>query len=126
MNATIDWDKDIMVVQLSGTLDFDKAYEFREKGLKHFIKDKVILSLKDLDFVGSTGMSSFVQTLAEISLQNPNGLQVCNVSLEYMRMLEPHFNEKFQVFENVEDIKNSITQANDGALEVKIKEDFLD
>lgn len=106
MDARIQFEEDIVIVKLSGVLDFDKAFEFRQKSLRYLLEKKVVFSLEELSFVGSTGMSSFVETLAEISKKNPNGLRVCNVGLEYKRLLEPYFNEKFQLFSNLEQAKN--------------------
>lgn len=102
MDAMIVLENDVLIVTLSGTMDFDKAYEFRKKSLRHFLQNKVVFSLKGLNFVGSTGMSSFVETLAEISQKNPNGLSLCEVGLEYKRLLEPYFNEKLQIYANVD------------------------
>jgi anti-anti-sigma factor len=105
MDAVVVWDKDVLVVTLSGTMDFDKAFEFRKKSLRHFIQNKVVFSLKNLNFVGSTGMSSFVETIAEISQKNPNGIGLCEVGLEYKRLLEPYFNEKLQLYPNLDEAK---------------------
>lgn len=107
VNAEIILEKDILIVTLSGTLDFNKAYEFKRKSFRHFLQNKVVFSLKDLNFVGSTGMSSFVETLAELSQKNPNGLRVCDVGLEYKRLLEPYFSDKFQLCLNLEEAKQS-------------------
>lgn len=101
MDANIVVDQDILIVTLSGTMDFDKAFEFRKKSLRHFLQNRVVFSLKELNFVGSTGLSSFVETLSELSQKNPNGLSLCDVGLEYKRLLEPYFSEKLQIFEDV-------------------------
>ncbi len=114
MNANITLEEDILVVTLSGTLDFDKAFEFKRKGFRHFLQNKVVFSLRDLDFVGSTGMSSFVETLVELSEKNPNGLSVCDVGLEYKRLLEPYLSEKFQIYLNLSEAKQKVVLKTDG------------
>ena len=105
MDANIMFEEDILIVQLSGVLDFDKAFEFRQKSMQHLTEKKVVFSLKELSFIGSTGMSSFIETIAELAQKNPNGVRVCNVGLEYKRLLEPYFNEKLQIFADIEQAK---------------------
>ncbi len=105
MDANIKLDQDILIVTLSGTMDFDKAFEFRKKSLRHFLRNRVVFSLKELNFVGSTGLSSFIETLSELAEKNPNGLCLCDVGLEYKRLLEPYFNEKLQIFADIEHAK---------------------
>ncbi len=105
MEAIIEWDNEVIVVKLSGTLDFDKAFEFRKKSLRHFIQNKVVFSIKDLNFVGSTGMSSFVETLSELSEKNPNGVLICDVGLEYKRLLETFLNDKFKICDDLNQAK---------------------
>ena len=114
MDANIVVDQDILIVTLSGTMDFDKAFEFRKKSLRHFLQNRVVFSLKELNFVGSTGLSSFVETLSELSQKNPNGLSLCDVGLEYKRLLEPYFSEKLQIYTDVEQAKLGPVQKPEG------------
>lgn len=107
MEASVNWEDNVIIVKLSGTLDFDKAYEFKKKSLRHFIQNKVVFSIKDLNFVGSTGMSSFIETLSEISVKNPNGVLVCDVGLEYKRLFETFLNDKLQICNSVSEAKQT-------------------
>ena len=105
MEASITRDKDMLIVSISGVLDFDKAYEFKKSGLSHFMNSKVVFCLDNLDFVGSTGMSSFVETLFEISQENINGVALCGVGLEYMRLVEPYIGDRLKVFNSLDSAK---------------------
>lgn len=106
MRALMQWHEDIVVVSISGQLDFEKAYEFRKKSLRHFMQNKVIFSLKELSFVGSTGLSSFAETLNKIASENPNGLGLCDVSFEYEKLLHPFLSEKLVIFKTLDVAKN--------------------
>lgn len=106
MKALMHWQDDIVVVEISGQIDFEKAYEFRKKSLRHFIQNKVIFSLKELSFVGSTGLSSFAETLNTIAAQNPNGLGLCDVSFEYEKLLQPFVSEKLVIFKTLDNAKS--------------------
>lgn len=101
MKALMEWHDDVVVVSISGLLDFERAYEFRKKSLRHFMQNKVIFSLKELSFVGSTGLSSFAETLSQIAARNPNGLGLCDVSFEYEKLLQPYIGEKLIIFKNL-------------------------
>jgi anti-anti-sigma factor len=112
VDAKVVWDKDIVVVNLSGTMDFDKAFEFRKKSFRHFLQNKVVFSLKELNFIGSTGISSFVDTLTELAKQNPNGVKLCNVGLEFRKLLEVHIDHKLQLFTDIESAKKQPENSN--------------
>lgn len=112
MKALMEWHDDIVVVSISGLLDFEKAYEFRKKSLRHFMQNKVIFSLKELSFVGSTGLSSFAETLSQISVKNPNGLSLCDVSFEYEKLLQPYVGEKLMIFKSLNIAKDHFALRN--------------
>lgn len=106
MEASVSREKDMIIISISGVLNFDKVYEFKKKSLAYFLEGKVVFCLDDLDFVGSTGMSSFVETLFEISQENSNGIALCGVGLEYMRLVEPYVGDQLKVFNSLESAKN--------------------
>ncbi len=102
MKAKIEWQQDVLVVGLDGQIDFENVREFRKKSLRHFTQNKVIFRLDGLDFVGSTGLMDFVQTLKEVSELNPNGIGLCQLSFEFEKLLQNHETHKLLVFEDFE------------------------
>jgi hypothetical protein len=102
MVAKLSWYGDIMIVGLEGQLDFESVSQFRKKSQRHFTQNKVIFSLKELSFVGSTGVQDFVKVLAEISDRNPFGLGVAEARSEYELLLEPYQGHALVMFKSLE------------------------
>jgi anti-anti-sigma regulatory factor len=49
---------------------------------------QIIFNLENLEFVGSSGISSFVQALKEFNLQAPSRPIYCNVKSEFKRIIK--------------------------------------
>ncbi len=102
MVAKLSWYEDIMIVGLQGQLNFESASQFKKKSKRHFTQNKVIFSLRDLNFVGSTGVQDFVNALAELSEKNPYGLGIAEAKAEYERLLEPYQGHSLVIFKSLE------------------------
>jgi MFS superfamily sulfate permease-like transporter len=102
MVAKLSWYGDIMIVGLQGQLDFESVNQFRKKSQRHFAQNKVIFSLKNLNFVGSTGVQDFVRVLAELSEKNPYGLGVAEARSEYELLLEPYQGHSLVMFKSLD------------------------
>ncbi|MBK9293388.1 MAG: STAS domain-containing protein [Oligoflexia bacterium] len=104
MQAKIKKTGDITVVELSGKLDFETAEPFRDTCYDVLLNNKVVFNLKDLSFVGSTGIGVFVNTLKEFSQKNPVPPKFCNVKSEFKKIFNSEQSEEvvnpFQVFED--------------------------
>jgi anti-anti-sigma factor len=77
---------DTMIVSMEGRLDFETAGPLREdlgKLVKQAKTDtvprKIIVNCENLEFVGSSGISSFVQTLKEFNTIAPIRPRYANV-----------------------------------------------
>jgi len=102
MDAKLSWYGDIMIVDLSGQLDFESVSNFRKKSDRHFTQNKVIFFLRDLSFVGSTGIKDFVSILSELSEKNPFGLGVAEARSEYQVLLEPYQGHTLVLFKTLD------------------------
>lgn len=109
---------DTIIVHMDGTLDFETHVPLREdlsKLIRHAKTDtvakKIIFNLERLEFVGSSGISSFVQTLKEFNTAAPTKPAYCNVKSEFKRVIKA-FDEQdqFVFFENEERAKKSFDQ----------------
>lgn len=109
---------DTLVVTMDGKLDFETHLPLREnlsKVLKEAKTDstakKIIVNMEKLEFVGSSGISSFVQTLKEFNSVAPSKPRYCNVKSEFKRVIKAFDNDDgFEFFENEERAKKSIDQ----------------
>lgn len=118
MKTLITKNGDTVVVNLDGRLDFETNIPFKED-LDKLIDDtktdsaptKFIFNLENLEFVGSSGISGFVQTLKDFSESTSTKPRYCNVRSEFRRIFKA-FDEKevFEFFDNEDRAKKSFDQ----------------
>lgn len=109
---------DTIVVVMDGRLDFETYVPLREdlsKIIDHSQKDsvpkKIIFNLDKLEFVGSSGISSFVQTLKEFNASSPTKPRYCHVKSEFKRIIKAFDDEdQFEFYENEDRAKKSFNQ----------------
>src|SRR4029078_11931911 len=95
MKTQIKKEGDTIVVSMDGWLDFEAQAPLREdlaKLTKQVSTDslprKIIFNFENLEFVGSSSISSFIQTLMEfnqVSLIKP---RYCNVKSEFQQIIQ--------------------------------------
>ncbi len=121
---------DTIIVSMGGTLDFETSVPLREE-LGRVIRQtqrysngtgassgaqgpgdlKIIFNLEDLEFVGSSGISSFVQALREFNAAAPSRPRYCNVKSEFKRVIKAFDEEQaFEFFDNEERARKSFDQ----------------
>lgn len=117
MRTQIKRQGDTIVVSMDGKLDFGTYVPLRENLGKliqnHKMTDsaeptKIIFNFENLEFVGSSGISSFVQTLKEFNQSTPLKPRYCNVRSEFRRIIKAFDEaEAFEIFENEEGARMS-------------------
>src|SRR5579864_5702068 len=100
MQAKIRKDGDVTVVELHGKLDFETAEPFRETCQDILINNKVIFNLADLNFVGSSGIGAFINTLKDFASNNPVPPKFCFVRSEFKKIFSSGENDQFQIFDD--------------------------
>jgi len=124
MKTKITKNGDTVVVSMDGRLDFETAIPLREN-LSKLIKretaphpnrtdstpTKFIFNLEKLEFVGSSGISSFVQTLKDFNAAAPIRPRYCHVKSEFQQVIKA-FDEQaeFEFFDNEDRAKKSYDQ----------------
>ncbi len=88
MDANFRLSGGVVVVELSGRLDFQSAEPFRKACLENLVSQRVVFDLKDLNFVGSLGLTDFVQTLGSMAQHSPSAVRFCRVGPEFRRLFE--------------------------------------
>ena len=66
MKATIKQEGELTIIEIKGYLDYESAFPLKDsiqEIYKSNANSKLVFDLKGLEFVGSTGVSSFVKTL---------------------------------------------------------------
>lgn len=92
----------IMVVELIGRLDFESTEPFRRTCLEKLMAERVIFDLRNLNFVGSLGLTEFVSTLDNLKKVSRPGVRFCGVSSEFRRLFEANGFSPQEMFDNQE------------------------
>lgn len=79
---------EVVVVELNGRLDFESSEPFRRTCLERLVSQKVVFDLRNLNFVGSLGLTDFMATLEDMARQSRPGVKFCGVSSEFRRLFE--------------------------------------
>jgi len=94
MKTQIKKNGDTIVVTVLGKLDYESQQPFKED-LRKIIREsktdtvpsKVIFNLEKLEFVGSSGISNFVQTLKEFNDRSQSKPRYCHVRSEFQKII---------------------------------------
>lgn len=83
---------ELLHIQLKGCLNFEDSLPLRKKLQVLIIKktnkdQKILLDLEHLDFVGSSGIGIFIETLKILFIEFPN-INVSNFKFEFYRVLK--------------------------------------
>lgn len=106
---------DTVVICMDGKLDYEIQGNLKQdltklaSGLKSDVAPKkIIFNLENLEFVGSSGISSFVQSLQEINNSSSIKPRYCNVRSEFQRVMKA-FDEEglFEFYDNEERARRS-------------------
>lgn len=115
MKTNVKRNGDTVIVSMDGKLEFENQDPLKEnlKTLINRVKTdsvaaKIIFNLEKLEFVGSSGISSFVQTLNEINKESTIRPRYCGVKSEFKRIMKA-FDESdcFEFHENEDRAKRS-------------------
>jgi anti-anti-sigma factor len=103
---------EVTIVTIRGSLDIEKTQPFREACLRHLLGKKVVFNMENAAFVGSTGLTAFLETIRTLSEENLHGLKVVGVQAEFKR-----------IFQNLEIQKLQMHESEAGALSSFVFED---
>jgi anti-anti-sigma factor len=87
MEAKFYNDGEFTVVALSGRLEIEKTHAFREACLTSLQGKKVIFCMKDLNFVGSTGIQGFFQIIREFNDKNAVKAKIAALKPDFQRLV---------------------------------------
>jgi anti-anti-sigma factor len=119
MKTQIRKNGDTVVVAMEGKMDFEMQDNLRQS-LHQIVADanktdqaaaKIVFDLQELQFVGSSGISNFIQTLKEVSSKTDQKPRYCGVSSEFKRVMQALDESKtFEFYDTEERAKKSFDQ----------------
>lgn len=115
MKTTIRNEGDWIIVAIDGYLDVEDQVPFQDRleGILEGSKlnrtpKKVIFDLANLEFVGSTGISAFVNTLKSFNNRFNSRPRYCNVKTEFQRIIQAFDQDQlFEFYETREHAERS-------------------
>ena len=114
MKTRIKQVDDAMVVSIEGHLSYetheplrDHLFEIMEQARVQHPDKKIIFNFENLEFVGSSGISAFINSLKELTDEGSSP-KYCNVATEFQRVMKA-FDESnlFQFYESEEKARKS-------------------
>ncbi len=108
MKARIKNNQDSIILYIDGKVDYetqDDVCVFINKTLAKNRKDetpkRVVVNLQNLEFVGSTGITQFVQNLKAIHTENHSAPKYCGVRSEFQKIIKAFDAEnEFEFFDD--------------------------
>ncbi len=109
---------DTMVVTMDGRLDFETQEPLKQdlsrimqKTKTDSAATKIIFNLEKLEFVGSSGISNFIQTLKDFGTRAPVKPRYCNVKSEFKKVMKAFDEEAdFEFYDNEDRARKSFDQ----------------
>jgi anti-anti-sigma factor len=106
---------DTMVVTMDGRLNHEAQEPFRQdltrlmqNSRTDSVPKKIIFNFENLEFVGSSGISAFVQTLREFNTRSSLRPRYCHVKSEFRRVMKAFDEENlFEFHDNEERARRS-------------------
>lgn len=116
LRANISNQGNVTVISLQGRLDFETQDVLREN-ITILMKEgrQVVIDLNDLSFIGSSGITQFFYSLAELNTGDNVPLTLCNVKSEIRRIINAYDLKKtFTIHNTREDAVNGFFRSGHG------------
>lgn len=105
MEAKLFQDGEILIVHLKGRVDYDTVESFRKTCDNHLFRHKVVFDLSALTFVGSIGITDFVDAVISLNLKSQQGVKFSSVSSEFRRIFQAREIQNLELYEDSEKAK---------------------
>lgn len=93
---------DVSVVFVSGQLEMEKTKQFRQIAESAISNSKVIFSLDNLSFVGSSGIQIFFNTISELKTKHQKNCRIVGLKNDFKRILTFSQLEHLELFDNID------------------------
>ena len=107
MDAKVENRNGVFVVNLIGQMNFESADQLKTQCIKNFSTRDIIFNLKDLSFVGSSGITPFLELLDVMSKNLGPRFKICSVGTDFMRLFESSDSEGIEIYRDVTDAERA-------------------
>lgn len=102
MQAKVQIRGEVTIVELKGRVDIEVTEAFRKQCLGALMGRKVVFDLSGLNFVGSTGILPFLESMQDFAIKNPHAYKLCQVGSEFKKIFLATSLSHIEIFENVD------------------------
>lgn len=88
MNIRLILDGEITVVSLSGRIEIEKTQAFRQACLTNFADRKVVFCMRNLNFVGSSGIQNFFGILNQLNHERKLNVKIAGLNPDFQRLFQ--------------------------------------
>lgn len=95
-------DGEITIVSLSGRIEIEKTLTFKAACLKNFSDRKVVFCMKNLSFVGSSGIQNFFSILNELNTESTMSAKIAGLNADFQRLFQFSDCKNLEAHESIE------------------------
>lgn len=88
MKIDVNANSESVVMSFTGFLDFESVGQFSEVMNKLSLSKKLVFDFKDLEFVGSSGITSFIDTIDKIYQKHEGQIKLAGVGSDFRKIIE--------------------------------------
>lgn len=120
MRAQVAKSGEVTVVYISGQINYETVDPFRETCMRQFRDEKVVFNLQNLNFVGSSGITQFIQTIGDLASSNPSGLKLCRVGSEFKKVFVSGNFPGLEIYEEQAQAENAFLKGEEALLQTAV------
>ncbi|WP_413587538.1 STAS domain-containing protein [Bdellovibrio sp. HCB274] len=102
MELKLVLDGDITIISLSGRIEIEKTQSFKKACLTTLADKKVVFCMKNLNFVGSSGIQSFFGLLNELNVEKQLNVKIAGLTPDFQRLFAFSQCPALEVHESIE------------------------
>lgn len=102
MDLKLVLDGDITIISLSGRIEIEKTQSFRQACLSTLADKKVVFCMKNLNFVGSSGIQSFFGVLNDLNSNKKLNVKIAGLTPDFQRLFAFSQCPALEVHESIE------------------------
>lgn len=99
MDAEVEKHGEVLLVHLKGKLDFEAVEYFDKTCEQKWLGRKLVFNLENLNFVGSQGITTFMESVLSLGRQYNGLVKLCNVRTEFRRLFEANQSGEVEIFD---------------------------
>lgn len=102
MEVKLVLDGEIAIVSLSGRIEIEKTQSFKKACLQNFSNKKVVFCMKNLNFVGSSGIQNFFGVLNDLNQNKAMNVKIAGLNPDFQRLFSFSECQSLEMHESIE------------------------